>query len=152
MALAIIVLAVFFCMSAASAGLFDFGGDKLSQTYKFDGFTLNLPQNAEVVPTNHTHQSSKGVYNGVEYEIKSDSQNFTVSVDKGEGIGENITEYISIWEEDGATNEGSYGDWSIMKLANGKYRLAKFEGSTVITISGNNLDFLKNVTDTYKKI
>ena len=60
LALTMIVLALFCCIGAASAGLFDFfgGGEVKNQTYTFDGFTLDIPETANVTKTN---QSESGV-------------------------------------------------------------------------------------------
>ena len=49
LAISIVLITLFGCMSVASAGWFDwFGGSNelANKTYTFDGFTLDLPENA----------------------------------------------------------------------------------------------------------
>ena len=63
LALTIIVLAVFSCLSVASAGLFDFlGGDQAkNKTVEFEGFSLSLPDNAVMI--NNTTKDNGVTFN-----------------------------------------------------------------------------------------
>ena len=66
MDLTIIVLALFSCISASSAGfnLFDEGKN---QTYQFDGFTLDIPESAKVT---YKNESTNWTYNCTKHILK----------------------------------------------------------------------------------
>ena len=82
LALTIIVLAVFSCLSVASAGLFDFlgGGDAKNTTLTFDGFTLSVPDNAKMVNNTTVQNGINFKEYGVEYNNGNDTFLFVLYV------------------------------------------------------------------------
>ena len=166
LALTVIVLALFSCMSAASAGLFDFFGGESNQTYTFNGFTLDIPESAEVSTFNLSRTNSEGYVENYHYTITMENgETVNVSSAEGAGIATSIDIYVANLVSGGADLGGTYGDWTIIKTnniplsagdgsikVNPDYILVKFSGAKIITISGNNLDQLKNIADTYKEV
>ena len=172
LALTVIVLAVFSCMNVASAGLFDFllgPSEAANQTYAFDGFTLDIPETANVTKNVTVGDG----YNQTDYSINwtsgDNSKNVTnigVSVAKGSVIVTTAEEFVYNWVADGAKSLGNYSGWSVIDV-NGVpvklfqdyglnftysgYMLAKHTGSELIVIEGDDLALLKNIADTYKK-
>lgn len=171
LALTVIVLALFSCMSVASAGLFDFlmgPSQPANQTYQFDGFTLQIPENANVT----VNKTVEAGYNQTNYDMNwttGDNKNVTtvsVSVARGSLIVTTAEEFVYNWVSSGAKSLGNYSDWAVIDI-NGVpikifqdlglnftysgYMLAKHTGSDLIVISGDDLALLKNIADTYKK-
>lgn len=144
LALTIIALALFSCMSAASAGLFDFLSGEM-ETHTFGGFTLDIPSDSKV----NENYVSVNNYSLRTYTVESNKQNFTVNVIEGSILSK--VSYISKWITKGAKNEGTHGDWTIIKEKDGNYRLIKHANSRIIEIYGNDLDFLKKVAGSYKE-
>ncbi|MCR5026476.1 MAG: hypothetical protein K6A34_03420 [Methanobrevibacter sp.] len=145
LALTIIALALFSCVSVASAGLFDFlsGGEMESHT--FSGFTLDIPSGSKV---NENYVSANN-HSLRTYNIESSKQNFTINVIEGNVVSK--VSYITKWITNGAKNEGNHGDWTIIKEENNSYHLIKHGNSRIIEISGSDLDFLKKVASSYKE-
>ena len=139
----IIALALFSCMGAASAGLFDFLGGMESHT--FSGFTLDIPSGSNV---NENYVTINNV-TLMTYTIESGSHNLTVYITGGNVVSKE--KYLSNWVSDGATNEGTHGNWTIIKEKDGNYRLAKHGDSKIIEIRGDDLEFLKKIADSYKE-
>lgn len=144
LALTIIALALFSCMGAASAGLFDFlnGG---TETHTFSGFTLDIPSFSKV---NENYVSINN-HSLRTYKVESSQQNFTLNVIEGSTVSK--VSYISKWITNGAKNEGTHGDWTIIKEKNGNYHLIKHGNSKIIEICGSDLEFLKKVAGSYKE-
>ncbi|WP_405303669.1 hypothetical protein [Methanobrevibacter sp.] len=169
LALAIVVLAVFSCMSVVSAGLFDFlGGGVNNATYTFDGFTLDLPENANFTNDTNTDNGFEEKVYDIEWTEES-GKNVSISVTtaKGDSLVSDVNEFIDNWVSDGAKSEGTYKDWNIININGVKvqlfedldlnftfsgYILTKHTGSELITIEGDDLAVLKSVADTYKEI
>ena len=169
LALTIVVLALFSCMSVASAGWFDFFGPSNS-TYTFDGFTLDLPENANI--TDYTDNGDGYIKKDFDVEWADDSSEtgttyITVSTVTGDSVVTTVDEYVSNWIAEGATSEGEYNGWAIINI-NGVpmdfgddfdfnitysgYILAKHTGSKLIMIEGQDLSQLKAIVDTYKEV
>ena len=169
LALTIVVLALFGCMSAASAGLFDwFNSGPANQTYTFDGFTLDLPENANITNNTYNNDGTTRKVSSIELDNSSGGSDYVkVSVATGPQLVTSVDEYVSNWVSEGATPEGKYGDWSIININGVKmdfgsnynfnltysgYILAKHTGSKLIFIQGDNLAQLKSIVDTYKEV
>ena len=171
LALTIIALALFSCMSAASAGLFDFfgGGEVKNQTHTFDGFTLDIPETANVSQSNasSTEGAERHTFT-IRMQNESDSSQtytITVSTSQGSRIVSSVDEYVSNWVSDGASKEGTHGEWTIINI-NGVqkaltskltvtysgYILAKHTGNKLIIIKGTDLNQLEKIADTYKEV
>ena len=167
LAITIVVLALFGCMSAASAGWFDFfGGGPANETYNFTVFSIQLPENASI--SNYTTD-----YDGT-YQVKTYSVSFgteqdnnkgsiTILLMNGSNLVTSIDEFVSNWEDIGGVSEGKYGDWSIINVDKVKisdnsnstydgYVLARHNGDNIVSIRGENLTMLKKIADTYKPI
>lgn len=163
--LAIIVLAAFLCLNVASAGLFDFlgGGEPeiVNETYTLDGFSVVLPKNTSII--NFTLPNNDGV-NGTTYYIQDYAHNNTtcsISVGEGSNLVTSIDDYVQNMLDKGAIKEANHGNWTVLNVNNYRfddgskdsgYVLAMHEGSRIITISGEDLGYLQNLSDTYKKV
>ena len=172
LALTMIVLALFCCIGAASAGLFDFfgGGEVKNQTYTFQGFTLDIPETANVTSTNESKTGVERQSYRIKIANESDSsktKTVSVVISQGSRVVSSIDEYISNWVSEGAKQEGNFGDWTVINI-NGVpiqgfqnlnititqtgYVLAKHTGSKLIILKGTDLALLKNMASTYKEV
>ena len=143
LALTIIALALLSCIVAANMGFFNFSGDAM-ETRTFSGFTLDIPSGSKV---NENYISANN-HSFRTYNVESSEQNFTVYLIEGNAVSK--VSYLSKLITSGASNEGTYGDWSIIK-ENNRYHLVKHSNSKIIEIHGSNLDFLKKVASSYKE-
>ncbi len=160
-ALTVVLLALFCCIGAASAGLFDFFGGN-TQAYTFDGFTLDIPKSASVTCDNVSRNDSYGYAEIYLYTIKmEDGKTVNVSSAKGEAVVSSIDQYIINMENSGAVKEETYEDWTIfditdarVKMGNSsvhcKYLVAKMTNGQLITVYGDDLNQLKDIVKTYK--
>ena len=160
LAFALVILAVFCTLNVASAGLFDFLGTgsqpATNETYTFDGFTLDLPSNTSIA--NFTWNGTGYTVNT--FIVSTPDDSYTVEVTRGSGAVDSAQEYASNWIDDGAALGGTYGNWTIINLNNATsgnqtytgYILVNHDGKTMYEIRGDNLDALKNITDTFKKV
>ena len=73
-ALIVVLLALFCCISTVSAGFFDFFSEESTQTYTFDGFTLDIPKSAEVTVNNLSETDSDGFSDTYFYIIKMEKK------------------------------------------------------------------------------
>ncbi len=145
LALTIIALALFSCMGAASAGLFDFLFEA-TEKHNFNGFTLDIPDGSKV---RQYSLPNVGNYTLKAYIVKSDKHNLTVYVSEGSNLKE---KYLSNWVSDGATNVGSHGNWKIIKEKSGSYCLVKYGNTRTVELHSKDLDFLKRVADSFKEV
>ena len=162
LALTIIVLAVFSCLSVASAGLFDFlgGDDAKNKTVTFDTFTLSLPDNTNVVNDSRTSFGITFKEYGVDYNIGKNDIRMFVDVAKGNGTMVSVDEYKNSWIHDGAKDGGKYGNWTIIDISstsskdrNGmNYLLIQNTSASFDILMGGDLNELKKVSDTFKQV
>ena len=166
LALTVLILALFSCMSVASAGWFDFWGPS-NETYNFTVFSLDLPEGASI--TNFTSTYDDGAYKVETYtasfgtEEDGNRGSVTILIMSGEELVDSIDDFITNWENMGGTFEGTYGDWSIINIDDvtisdssdktyDGYIIARHNGGNIVAIRGTNLTQLKNIVDTYKPI
>lgn len=165
LALTVLILALFSCMSVASAGWFDFWGPA-NETYNFTVFSLELPEGASV--TNFTTNYDDG------YKVETYTASFgteedgnkgsiTALIMSGNNLVTSIDEFVNNWENLGGIYEGTYGDWAVINIDSvpisdnsdrtyDGYILARHNGDNIVSIRGTNLTQLKNIADTYKPI
>jgi hypothetical protein len=163
-ALTVVLLALFCCISAASAGFFDFFGGGNTKAYTFDGFTLDIPESASVTYDNIAKNNSYGFTNVSIYSIKmEDGKTVNISSAKGEGVVSSLSEYIINMENSGAIKEETYNDWTVFNVQDAslmagdsfvhcKYLMAKLSDGQLITVYGDDLSQLKDILNTYKDI
>lgn len=163
LALTFIVLAVFSCLSVASAGLFDFlgGNQAKNTTITFDTFTLSFPDNAKV--TNNTHSSFGITFKeyAVEYNNGKNDTFLLVEVAEGNGTKTSADEYKNYWlEKEGAKDGGKYGNWTIIDItttaskdrAGVNYLFVQNTNASFDILMGGDLNEMKKVSDTYKEV
>lgn len=162
-AIAIVVFAVFCCLSVASAGLFDFlggGSAPADKTVTFDkAFSVQLPGDA-VIKNNTTINET--TFLEITHDITSNSTNSTYRVTTSNGT--HIRDAQTYAEKLGVVGGkilGNHSKWieinttSIPKEATPlpfDYCLTMSDNGTLITIEGNNLTQLEHIADTYKKV
>ncbi len=162
LALTIIVLAVFSCLSVASAGLFDFlGGDQAkNKTVEFEGFSLSLPDNAVMI--NNTTKDNGVTFNQhvLQYNNGKGDTYLLVLKANGSGMVNSADEYRNNWVSNGAKDGGNYSGWSIIQISNStnhqfndtlKYLFVKKTNSTFVVLGAPDLNELKKVSDTFKE-
>ncbi|MCR5026480.1 MAG: hypothetical protein K6A34_03440 [Methanobrevibacter sp.] len=164
LALLIIALALFSCLGAASAGLFDFfGGGPKNQTYTFDGFTLDLPEGSQI---NDTKQSSAGI-NFHEYLVffptNANGTSINVIIYTGDNLVKTVDEYVNSLTTNGAKFVDKYGNWSIVDVRNFTsptehntnvtgYLIITRTPNSFVVIRGDSPEQLKGIVDTYKTV
>lgn len=165
LALAIIVLAVFSCMTTVSAGLFDFlgGGDQVKNaTYKFDGFTLTFPEGATF--KNNTTELTGITFDQRAFAFQPDAKNTVCMIAlkaNGSGTVKSVEAYKNAALAQGATDGGKFGDWTIIDFHNTtgvKSTNSSFFGlvkerpdGSFVVLEGEKLDDIKKVAGTYKE-
>ena len=160
--LTILLLALFSCMSIASAGWFDFfdDGQVENETYKFDGFSVDLPKDARIYNTTAQEDDYYRISYYVNWGNTDDGNNGSIEIDFATGnIVKSTEELVSKVISLGAKSEGYYGDWAILNMdgvrysENGVlsgYMLTKVQDGKVYSLKGENLTQLKNIADTFE--
>lgn len=170
LALTIIVLAVFSCLSVASAGWFDFMGEKTqvkNQTYVFDGFTLEYAEGANF--SNHTLDVNGTAVKNYATEYSPDGRNsyiMLIQLTNGKMAVKSGDDFKRNWTYVGAKDTGNYGSWYTFDIkpvpekylnfygidANvTRYIFAYYKNDTqMVLLEGSDFDELKNVADTYR--
>ena len=157
-AIIIVALALFSCMNVASAGMFDFfndlGGGEQNETFTINGFTLDFPKGTTISDSNYTDDgvtTEQYIIN-----VPNSTDFVTVEIFYGPNSVDTVDEYVSNWESDNSGHSmGKYNGWTIIKEDTNsvrKYELVLQDGNRFISIGGDNLAYLKNVADTYKKL
>lgn len=160
-AIAILVLAVFCCLSVASAGFLDFlgGGSQTvnNKTVSFDGFTLQLPEDTTF---NNRTPLDDGQIKVTIFEAKSKAANMDIRVTTttGPGLIHSAQRYADNMVDDGGAILENHSGWIVLDLTHAnqtetpmKYLLTLHDGSCLITIEGNNVTELERIADTYQK-
>ena len=165
LALAILVLALFGCMSVASAGWFDwFGGstELANETYTLDGFSVDLPENATIY---NESDMDDGTYSNcyfISWGNSKDGNNGSVEIMymTGETVIESTDQFVQLAVYEGAISQGYYKDWAIINVngvpvISGKgtysgYILAKYQNGSMYFLMGDDLTQLENIADTFK--
>ncbi|WP_407413262.1 hypothetical protein [Methanobrevibacter sp.] len=160
-AIAIVVFAVFCCLSVASAGLFDFLGGPAApanKTVTFDKvFSLQLPEDA-VIKNNTT--INDGTILEITHDITSNATNTTYRVTTTNGtLVSGAQEYAEKIVASSGKALGNHSGWIELDTSSVpdpitpmKYILTKSDGGNLITIEGNNLTQVEHLADTYKKV
>lgn len=161
-AIAIVVFAVFCCLSVASAGLFDFlGGGSApvkNKTVTFEkAFSVQLPEDSVI--KNNTTINDGTIYE-ITYYIHSNSTNSTYRVTTSNAtLAGDAQAYAEKVVASSGKAIGNHSKW--MELNTTKvpdqitpmnYILTMSDNGQLFTIQGNNLSQLEHVADTYKKV
>lgn len=162
LAFAIIVFAVFSCMSVASAGIFDFlgGGDVKNTTFTFEGFTLTLPENAQMLNNTTVENGITFQEHGIVYNEGKNDTFLLVMKANGTGMVDSADAYKEAWISNGAKDGGNYSGWSIIDIGGAKahqhndtmkYIFVKKTNSSFVVLGSPDLTELKKVSDTFKE-
>lgn len=167
--LIIIAVAVIIVVVAA-VGFFAFSGGQqevVYEPYQFYGCTFDLPENVSML-TEFNDTSSGGVeidtygfnYVSNNRNISEYNESFYVELEIAHGgnIISSVSDYVKNVAEEGAVQEGTYGDWTIINIENynstynypGKYFLVREDGSAFYNLCGDDLDILKEIADSFK--
>ena len=177
--LTILILALFVCMSIASAGWFG----PSNETHEFDGFSFDFPEGTTIKSFSdsakdydsprYVEGNSRSNFTWSDFNDNYDTETYTVYLDdivtivvlSGDDLVPSIDEYVDNWVEDGGLYKGEYGQWVIIdvqkvpqsysapKSLNLKgYVLARYDGDKIISIYSENLTLIKNIADTNKPI
>ncbi len=158
-AIAIVVFAVFCCLSVASAGLFDFlggGSAPANKTVTFDKvFSLQLPGDAVI-----TNKTTNSTIVEVRHDITSNATKLDCRVTTSNGtLIKSAQEYAESIVASSGKSLGNHSGWIELnttsvpdEITPMKFVLTKSEGNNLITIEGNNLTQIEHIADTYKKV
>ena len=162
----LVILALFACLGVASAGWFDFfDTEPANETYNFTVCSFDLPENASIFNYTTTDTGYQAKTYTVSFGSEDDENNGTVVIIimNGTNLVDSIDEFVSNWQTQGASSEGTYGEWTIINVEGVPlgpntnatfhgYVLARHNGDNVVSIRGTNLTQLKHIADTYKPI
>ncbi len=133
--------------------------------YEFEGCSMVIPNDTNV---SYYPTESSGIeiltwnfdyYNETGENAESDYIEFEVV--SGSSLVSEST-YIQRKVADGAVNMGKYGEWTILDISNmsydsgeyvyaGDYFLVSSDSSHIYELNGDNLDFLKQMADSFVK-
>ena len=134
-----------------------------NETYQFDGFTLDFPTNVSMYNyTTNDESDYNSVTTYVNWNDENDSpHSVEVITMKGSSLVSSEDEYFSNVQRYGAEKVGTYGEWTIVDMRNltgdnGEsvdegYVLVHHTGDRLVGLSGDDLELLKKVSDTFKK-
>ena len=158
LSLTIVVLAIFCCINAASAGFLDFlGGEPAAtnQTFNFSGYSLVFPSDAAITNDSYTTESGIEVDS---YIVSASGDTYIIEVSKGSAMVTSAQEYArNMVNNDGASINNSYGNWTVIDFTSAgnttysNYVLANYIDGTLFEIQGDDLDKMKSIVDTFKK-
>ena len=155
-AIIVVIIAVVACVAVFASGFLSLGNEEvINETYNFNKFTLDLPQNATMSNSSNT---TMGVYFNT-YIVSWTYKNGTsesMNVTYVEGDNATNQQYVKLWTSLGAIDGGTYGDWVIIivpkNTTHNWYTLAKYDDGVRYELRGHNLGVLKKAADTFKKV